>query len=58
MSVSSPFDFLHVDLLIPSRHTYSNGYMALMNVMCDISQFVVVTLVPDESYATQASNFM
>ena len=32
--------------------------MALMNVMCDISQFVVVVPIPDKSSATLASYFM
>ena len=41
-----------------SHHTDSNDYMALMNVICDMSQFVVIVPVPDESSATLASYFM
>ena len=56
--VSYPFAILHVDLWMPGHHTDPNGYMALMNTMCDMSQFVVVVPVPDESSATLASFFM
>ena len=31
--------------------------MALMNAMCNVSQFVVVVAVPDESSATLADYF-
>ena len=56
--VNSPFSILYVDLWIPSHHSDPNGYMALVNAMCDMSQFVVVVSVPDESSATLASYFM
>jgi len=56
--VSSPFAILHIDLWIPGHHTDPNGYIALMNTMCDMSQFVVVVPVPNESSATLASFFM
>ena len=56
--VSSPFAILHVDLWMPGHHTDPNGYMALMNTMCVMSQFVVVLPVPNESSATLASFFM
>ena len=55
--ISSPFAILHFDLWMPSYHINSNGYMGLMNVMCAISQFVVVIPVPDESFATLAILF-
>ena len=56
--VSSPFAILHVNLWIPGHYTDSNGYIALMNVICDMCQFVVVVPVPDEIYATLATSFM
>ena len=40
------------------HHTDENGNMALMNSMFDMSQFVVVLPVPDESSVTLASYFM
>ena len=40
--VSSPFAILHVDLWMPDHHTNPGGYMALMNTMCNMSQFVIV----------------
>ena len=42
---------------MPVKYTDSNGNMALMNVMCDMSQFVVVVIVTNESSATLAENF-
>jgi len=59
-SVSSPFDILHVNLWIPGHHSDSNGNMTLMNAMCDMSQFVVVVVVPvpDETSTTLVSYFM
>ena len=55
---SSPFAILHVDLWILGHHRDPNGYMALMNAMCSMSQFVVVVPVHDESSATLTDNFM
>ena len=43
---------------MPGHYTDSNGYIALMNVMCDMIQFVVFVPVPDKSSATLASYFM
>ena len=57
-TVSSPFAILHVDLWIPGHHIDEYGNMALMNSMCDMSQFVVVVPVLDDSSATLASYFM
>ena len=56
--VSSPFTILHVDLWMLDNHTDSNGNMALMNAMCNMSHFVVVVPILAESSATLASNFM
>ena len=56
--VSSPFAILHADLWVPDHFTDSNGNVALMNVMCDMTQFVVVVPVPDETSATLAEYFM
>ena len=47
-----------MDLWIHGHHTDNNGNMALMNAMCDMSQFVVVVHIPDESSATLVSYFM
>ena len=51
--VSNPFAILHVDLWMPGHHTGPNGYMALMNIMCDMHQFF-----PNDSSTTLASFFM
>ena len=56
--VSSLFAILHVDLWILGHHSDPNEYMTLMTAMCNMSQFVVVVPVPDESSATLASYFM
>ena len=56
--VSSPFAILHVNLWMPGHYTEPNGYMELMNTMCDMSQFVVVVPVTNESSATLTSFFM
>ena len=55
--VSSPFAIIHVDLWMPGKYTDSNSNMALMNAMCDMSQFVVVVSLTNESSATLAENF-
>ena len=47
-----PFAILHVGIWMPGRYTGSKGKMALINVMCDMSQFVVIVSVPEESSAT------
>ena len=56
-TVSFPFVILHVDLWIPGNRTDTNGYTALMNSMCDMSQFVIVIPIPDKSFATLAFYF-
>ena len=56
--ISSPFSILHVDLWSPGHMTDHNGYIVLMNIMCDMTQFIVVFLVSDETSATLASHFM
>ena len=43
---------------MPGCHSDTNVYMVLMNVMCDMSQFVVVFPVPDESSAILVSYFV
>ena len=40
------------------HHTDENDNTALMNSICDMSQFIVVVSVPDKSSATLASYFM
>ena len=37
--------------------TDQHGYLSLMNTMCDMTQFVVVVPIPDETSATLASHF-
>ena len=56
--VSSQFAILRADLWVHCRKIDRNGYMSLMNVMCNMSQFVVVVPVLDESSATLASYSM
>ena len=56
--ISSPFAIRHVDLWSPGYMTDQNSYIALMNTMCDMTQFVVVVPVPDETSTTLASYFM
>ena len=56
--VGYPFAILHVDLWIPDHHADPNGYISLMNTMCDMSQFVIVVPVPNESSATLSPFFM
>ena len=41
---------------MPGKYTDSKDYMALMNAMYDISQFVVVVPVTNESSTTIAEN--
>ena len=53
--VSSPFAILLVDLWMRDHHTDNNGNMAFMNAMCDMSQFVVVVPIADESSTILAS---
>ena len=57
LPVSSPFAIIHVDLWMHGKYTDSNGNMALKNAMCDMSQFVVVVPVTNESSAILAENF-
>ena len=56
--VSSLFFILHIEMWMIGHHKDPNGYMALMNVICDISQFVVVVPVRDKSSATLADNLL
>ena len=42
---------------MPEKITDSKGNTALMNTVCDMSQFVVVLPVPDESSAALADHF-
>ena len=56
--ISSPFAILHVDAWSPEHMTDHNTYIALTNIMCDMTQFVVVVPVPDKYSATLASHFM
>ena len=51
------FAIIHINLWMPGKYTNSKGNMALMNTMCDISQFVAVVPVPDESSATLTDHF-
>ena len=42
---------------MPGKYTDSKSNMALMNTICDMSQFVVFIPVPSESSATLADHF-
>ena len=55
---SLPFAILHTDLWIPVHFEDMNGNVALMNVMCDMTQFVIVVLVHNEVASTLAEYFM
>ena len=56
--VSSPFAILHAGLWVLGHFTDSDGNVALINVMYDMTQFVVVVPVPDKILATLAEYFM
>ena len=56
--ISSSFAILHINLWTPGDHLDTNGYMVLMNTVCDTNQFVVIIPVPNESSAILASYFM
>ena len=55
---SSPFTILNVDLLMPGHFEDKSGNVALMNVICDMTQFVIIVPVPDEVASTLAEHFM
>ena len=56
--VSSLFAILHVGLWSPGHMADQNGYISLMDTMCDMTQFVVVVPVLDDTSATLASHFI
>ena len=56
--VSSPFPIHHADLWMPGHFTDSNDNVALMNIMCDITQFIIVVPAPNETAATLAEYFI
>ena len=56
--ISSPFAILHVDLWSSGHMTDQNGFIALMNTMCDMIQIVGVVPVPDETSATFTRHFI
>ena len=58
LPVSSKFAILHVDLWILGHHVGSNGYMAFVNVMCGMSQFVVVVPGSDKCSTILASYYI
>ena len=53
--VRSHFSIIYVNLSMPGHYSDPNDYIALMNDMYDMSQFVVVVPVPDKSTATLTS---
>ena len=56
--VTTPFYIMHVDLWIPGKLVDSQGNtLRLMNVMCDLTQFVVSMLVT-EATAELLGNFL
>ena len=56
--VSSPIAIIQVGVWILGHRNDPNDYMAFINAMRDMSQFVVVAPVRDESSATFVENFM
>ena len=48
-SLSILFAILHVEVWMPDKYIDIKSNMALINAICDISQFVVVVPVPDAS---------
>ena len=56
--VSSPFTTLHTDLWLSGHFIDRNGNIVLMNVMCDMIQFVIIVPVLDETAATLAEHFI
>ena len=57
-TISSPFAILHADLWLLGHFTNRNGSVALMNVICDMTQFVIVVPVSNETSATLTENFI
>ena len=47
--ISSPLAILPINLWLLGHFKDRNGNVALMNVMCDINQFVIVVPVPNET---------
>ena len=56
--VSSPFAILHADLWCPGDFTDYTGSRYLLNVMCDLTQFVVIVPVPGATSAVIAKYVM
>ena len=56
--VSLPFAILHAGIWVLGHFTDSDGNVALINVMYNMTQFVVVVPVPDKILATLAEYFM
>ena len=57
-SISSPFAILHADLWLPCHFIDRNGNIALMNIMCDMTRFIIVIPVPNKTAATLAEHFI
>ena len=56
--VSSLFTITHAGLWMPGHFKDRNGNVALMNVICDMTKFVIVVPVSDEVASTLAEHFM
>ena len=56
--VSSPFAIPHANLRMLGHFTHSSGNVALMNTMCDTTQFVIVAPVSNERASRLAEYFM
>ena len=56
-SLRIPFAIIYGDLWMPGKFTDSKGNTVLINAICDMSQFVVVVPVPDDSSATLPDHF-
>ena len=53
-SINLPFAILHADLWLLGHFTGHNGYVAFINIMSNMIQFVIVVPVPNETAATLA----
>ena len=56
--VSSLFAILHTDLQLLCHFTARNGNVVLMDIMCDMTQFIIVVLVSNKIVAILAEYFM
>ena len=56
--ISSIFTIIHVELWMPDHHTDSNSFILLIYVIYEMSQHVVVVIIPDQYSVTLMSYFI